>query len=76
MFKEFGAEFTREVNRMRIERGTDLESKRHELGCAAISPASCGLRPTRKTPASCRRPGFWMTRCRKNRWLRGQDLNL
>ena len=31
VFKEFGAEFTREVNRMRIERGTDLESKRHEL---------------------------------------------
>ena len=30
----------------------------------------------RKTPTSFRRPGFWVPCLRKNRWLRGQDLNL
>ena len=31
---------------------------------------------SKKTPASFRRPGFWMACSRKDRWLRGQDLNL
>ena len=31
LFKEFCDEFTREVNRLRIERGVDLEGKRREL---------------------------------------------
>ncbi len=31
LFKEFCQEFTREVNRLRIERGADIEAQRREL---------------------------------------------
>ena len=31
LFREFCAEFTREVNRLRIERGADLEGWKREL---------------------------------------------
>ena len=30
----------------------------------------------KKNPTSFRKPGFWVPCFRKNRWLRGQDLNL
>lgn len=32
--------------------------------------------PTKRTPASLRKPGFSRACYRKDRWLRGQDLNL
>ena len=37
---------------------------------------SFGSPRTRKTPTSFRKSGFWVPCFRKNRWLRGQDLNL